>query len=191
MTLIAHPNTVIHPLAVVDAPPEHLVALQTWLNDGTHHTEIHQGTIIREFATVHAPTGKLTCIGENCFLMTKTHVGHDCILEDHVILAVGAVLGGHCHVFQYANIGLNACVHQYRAIGAYAMVGMGAIVVKDVPPFAMIRNGKPRGVNIIGMERNGFSSVEINEAKNWLLHGETPKTIKLLELIQDWEDARV
>jgi len=94
---------------------------------------------IREHCTIHAALepGDVTTIGDRCYLMAGTHVGHDCCIEDDVILA-SPKLAGHTHVMCNANVGLGAVTHQYTVIGTGAMVGCGAVVVKDIPPYMKV-----------------------------------------------------
>jgi UDP-N-acetylglucosamine acyltransferase len=92
--------------------------------------------------------------------MNQVYVAHDCVLGDGVTLASSVLLAGHVEIGAHANLGLGTVVHQTRYIGAGAMVGMGSVVTRDVPPFAKVF-GNPavlRGVNAIGMERRGIAA---------------------------------
>jgi UDP-N-acetylglucosamine acyltransferase len=128
--------------------------------------------VIRAFATVHLPLvdGGETVIGDDCYLMVKSHVAHDCVLGREVTLSNSVDLAGHVHVHEGATLGLGAVVRQHQVIGAYAMVGAGAVVVDDVPPFAKMIGNPARylDVNRVGMERAGFTTEEITAASSLL-----------------------
>lgn len=127
--------------------------------------EIGERTTIREFCTINRGTEAtgLTRIGSDSLLMAYTHVGHDCDIGDHVILANLAQLGGHVVIEDRAIFGANVGVHQFIRIGAHSFVGGMSRVVQDVPPFLLVV-GSPcaaRGVNVIGLQRRGFSKESI------------------------------
>lgn len=84
---------------------------------------IKDGAEIREFVTINTPMGAVPEIGNNCFLMTKSHVGHDSVLENDVVLSCGSLVGGHSCIGSYCYLGLNASTHQYSELGAYSIVG--------------------------------------------------------------------
>jgi UDP-N-acetylglucosamine acyltransferase len=126
-------------------------------------------TVVREYATIHRGTEETgtTEVGEDCLLMAYTHVAHDCRVGDHVILANGVQLGGHVQIDDWAIIGGLTGVHQFERIGKHAMVGAGFRVMKDVPPFALAGN-EPlgfSGVNVIGLERRGFTKDTIDRIR--------------------------
>jgi UDP-N-acetylglucosamine acyltransferase len=156
----------IHDLAVIGAPGEDKrKPVHACPNYGVL---IGDGVTIREFVTVHGGFEDATVIGPRCYVTAHCHVGHDCRLDEDVFMATQATLGGHTIVHKGANIGLGAITHQRTTIGAYAMIGMGAVVTKDVPPFTTWY-GNParmRGFNRVGMERAGFSSEEIFEIEH-------------------------
>jgi UDP-N-acetylglucosamine acyltransferase len=122
--------------------------------------EIGSRNVIREFATVHAGTTDITRIASDCYFMTQAHVPHDAQIEDEVTLSNSAQLGGHTIIQRGANIGLGAVIHQRSLVGIRAMVGMGAVVTKAIPPYAMAYGSpaKVRGGNVIGMQRAGVAS---------------------------------
>jgi UDP-N-acetylglucosamine acyltransferase len=125
---------------------------------------------VREFATISIGTqggGLATAIGSDNLLMNYSHVGHDCRIGDHVILANGVPLAGHVAVEDYAILSGLAAVAQFVRIGESAFVGGGSMVVMDVPPFC-IANGdraKLKGLNLVGLERRGFDAEEIQSLK--------------------------
>lgn len=135
---------------------------------GESFVQIGADCIIREGTTIHRGTaaGSSTIVGDRCYLMTNTHVGHNCTLENDVTMITGAVLGGHVHVGPRAVISGNAAVHQFVRIGELAMIsGLGKIV-QDIPPFFMTdRDGALVGVNRVGLLRSGLTSAERDELK--------------------------
>ena len=117
--------------------------------------------MIREFVTINRGTiesGK-TVIGNKSYLMASTHVAHDCIIGESVIMSNLATLGGHVEVDDKVIISGGVLVHQFCKIGSFSFIGGGYRVVQDVPPFIMAA-GEPlkySGINSIGLRRNGFS----------------------------------
>ncbi len=129
---------------------------------GSPGVKIGSGTVIREYVTVSAATydGDFTTVGDRCLLMAYSHVAHDCVVEDEVIMANCATLAGHIHVEQKAIIGGLTGVHQFVRLGGMSIIGGCSKVIKDVPPY-MMADGHPvevRGLNSIGLKRRGVSS---------------------------------
>jgi UDP-N-acetylglucosamine acyltransferase len=147
--------------------------------------------VIREGVSLQVSAGQPTVIGDRCYLMTKTHVPHDARLCDDVTVAVGAVIGGHSIVQEGANIGLNAALHQFTVIGAGAMVGMGSIVTKHVPPFAMAFGvpARVRGANRVGLFRRGVDEEAIALLQGQLVAGGTDYPPALHSYAAAFEEA--
>ncbi|EYR64771.1 acyl-ACP--UDP-N- acetylglucosamine O-acyltransferase [Actinotalea ferrariae CF5-4] len=153
----------IGPGVVLGTPPEVRGVEHTaqWArpSDGPG-VRIGSRNVIREYATVHAGWQDDTVIGDDCFIMNKVYVAHDCRVHDGATLASSVTLGGHVVIGARANLGMSAVVHQRRLVGPGAMVGMGAVVTRDVPPWAKAY-GNParvRGGNVVGMERVGTAA---------------------------------
>lgn len=131
--------------------------------------EIGNSNVIREYCTVHCSltVGQVTRIGNACLLMVGTHVAHDCVIGNQVILTNNVLLGGHVSVEERAYLGGGAAVHQFCRIGRCAMVGGHARVLKDAPPFVTVDGGSGLvvGLNRIGLKRAGFSLEEIGQLK--------------------------
>ncbi len=124
--------------------------------------EIGDRNIIREFTTMHRGTLQdhgLTQIGSDNLFMAYTHVAHDCIIGDHVIMANGASIAGHVHLGDHAILGGFTLVHQFTQIGDFSFSAMGSAITQDIPPFVMVggRPTRPHGINSVGMERHGIS----------------------------------
>jgi UDP-N-acetylglucosamine acyltransferase len=146
----------IHHGAVVGHAPQDL----KYANEPTT-CELGDRNIVREFATLHRGTGDggRTLIGSDNFFMAYTHVAHDCVIGDHVILANNAQMAGHVDIEDWVIVGGLTPIHQFVHIGRHAMVGGGIRVPKDVPPFVLASNDPAsfEGLNSIGLRRRGFS----------------------------------
>ena len=112
--------------------------------------------------------GMVTRVGDRCLFMVGAHVAHDCQVGNNVIMANNATLAGHVVVADYAIIGGLSAVHQFVRIGQYAMIGGMSGVERDVIPYGSVMGDRARlsGVNIIGMQRRGFSREEIQAMRN-------------------------
>ena len=118
---------------------------------------------IREFTTLHLGTedgGGVTRVGNDSLFMAYSHVAHDCVVGDHVILANGATLAGHVEVDDYAILGGLSAVHQFARIGAHVMASGGSMIAQDVAPYTIVQGDRAKvvGLNLIGLKRRGFSA---------------------------------
>jgi UDP-N-acetylglucosamine acyltransferase len=155
----------IFPFVTLGTPPQ-----DTGYRGEDTRLVIGNDNIIREYATIHRATTKqewVTAIGDGNYLMAYSHVAHDCVLGNHVILANVATLGGHIHIGDYANLGGQAAVHQFVRIGAYAFVGGKSGVDRDVPPFMITAGERAKlyGVNRRGLRRHGLTQESIDGLK--------------------------
>lgn len=130
---------------------------------------IGKNCIIREFVTIHRGSStKFTSVGDNCYLMAYSHIAHDCKVGNDVTMANCATLAGHVIIEDSVNIGGLVAIHQFSKIGKLAMLGGGAMVAKDVPPFVIVVGDRAelRGINIVGLRRKGYSKERIKEIKD-------------------------
>lgn len=123
--------------------------------------EVGDRVVIREGVTLNRGTVESgrTTIGSNCLFMAYTHVAHDCVVGNNVILANCVALGGHVKLGNYVIVGGLTPVHQFCLIGDHAMIGGGFRVVKDVPPF-ILAGQEPlvfEGLNLLGLRRRNFT----------------------------------
>lgn len=160
-------GTVVFPGAVLGAGPQ------------DHGNEFQEGArlvigkrnVIRENVTMQCGTPKgqtpirgeepekmITRVGDDGMFMVNSHIAHDCVVGNNVIMTNNAVIGGHTRVGDGAILGGNCAVHQFCRIGRKAMIGGMTGVTRDVIPFAMVTGdrGKLRGLNLIGMKRSGM-----------------------------------
>ena len=154
-------NCHIFPSAIVGAIPQDL----KFKGEKTY-VFIGDNTTIRECATVHRGTaskGK-TVVGNNCLIMAYSHVAHDCILHDHIIMSNATQLAGEVEVDDWAILGGGTLVHQFSHIGAHVMIQGGTRVNKDIPPFIIAARDPVSycGINSVGLGRRGFSKEQVS-----------------------------
>jgi UDP-N-acetylglucosamine acyltransferase len=154
----------IHPFASIGGPPQ----------DITYHGEettctVGSGNVIREYATINrgSTASFTTKVGSNNFIMAYSHVAHDCVVGNNVIMANCATLGGHVHVDDFAILSGLCAIHQFCKVGKYAFVSGLTGVPKDVPPFVIVagNRARPYGLNVVGLERRGFTKDEVADLK--------------------------
>jgi len=135
------------------------------------HLDIGDHNVFREFCTVNRGTANdraVTTIGSHNLFMAYTHVAHDCVLGDHIVMANCATLAGHVHLGDWVHMGGLSAVHQFCKVGAHAFIANNTAVTRDVPPFVMAvgQPAQPHSVNAEGMRRRGFSAEQIRSVRN-------------------------
>jgi UDP-N-acetylglucosamine acyltransferase len=126
------------------------------------YLEIGDDNIIREGATIHRGTevgGGTTRVGSRNLFMPYTHVAHDCMIGNDTIFSNNAAVSGHVVVEDWAILGGYAGVYQFLRIGAHSFIGAQSHVNMDVPAYVIVKGTppEPKGINITGLERRGFS----------------------------------
>jgi UDP-N-acetylglucosamine acyltransferase len=159
-------GTRVFPFASIGLPPQDL----KYRGERTR-LEIGCNNVIREQVTMHPGTvhGRLvTSVGNDCVFMVGSHVAHDCIVGDHVVMVNCATLGGHVHVGDWVMIGGLSAAHQFTRIGRHAMIGGMSGVETDVIPFGSVTGNRARlqGLNIIGMKRRDFPRERIHALRH-------------------------
>lgn len=160
-------GTVIYPFASVGTPPQSL----SYRGEPTR-LEVGENCTIRESVTINTGTvagGGLTRIGDRCFLMAYSHVGHDCLVGNDVVFANSATLGGHCEVGDFVWIGGLTAVHQHTRIGAQAMLAGASGIRGDVIPygFATGQHAALDGLNVVGMRRRKFTRERLHAVRQF------------------------
>lgn len=158
-------GSVIYPFASLGGPPQSVK-----YRGGATRLVIGSRCDIREGVTVSLGTedgGGVTCVGDRCFFMAGSHVGHDCHVGNDVIFANNAVLGGHVSVGDRAFLGGQAAVHQFVRIGEGAMIGGVSGITRDVIPFGFAFGPKAElvGLNVVGLKRRGHSRADIHRLR--------------------------
>lgn len=171
-------NNKLHPGCFVGTPPQDLkyAGERTMLVMG-------DGNTVRECVTLNRGTAAHgeTRIGSNCLFMAYSHIAHDCIVGNNVILVNSVGVAGHVEIGDFTVVGGIAGVHQFARIGRFAMVGGGSMLGKDLPPFCTCQGdrAKLRGLNLLGLRRAGFDRTVVSAIK------EAYKTLFLSGLRQE------
>ncbi|MBI4977172.1 MAG: acyl-ACP--UDP-N-acetylglucosamine O-acyltransferase [Spirochaetes bacterium] len=128
-------------------------------------TLVGNGNEFREFVNIHRSKNEngVTIVGNNNYFMENVHIAHDCIVHDRVVSANNLSCGGHVEIF--SDVFISACVgvHQFCRIGAYCMLGFGAKVALDIPPYSLADHNPAKvfKLNLVGLRRKGFKSDDI------------------------------
>jgi UDP-N-acetylglucosamine acyltransferase len=178
------PGTVIGPHAVINGPTQigagnrifQFASIGDAPQDKKYkgeptRLEIGDRNVFREFCTVNRGTTHdrgVTRIGSDNLLMSYTHVAHDCVVGDKVVMSNCATLGGHVQVGDWVIMGGFSGVHQFCKVGAHAFIANNAAVTRDVPPFVMAvgQPAEPHSINSEGLKRRGYSEEQIRNLRN-------------------------
>ncbi|MEQ8317484.1 MAG: acyl-ACP--UDP-N-acetylglucosamine O-acyltransferase [Phycisphaerales bacterium] len=155
-------GTTIYPFAVIGMPGQDFKFSP---GDPTPGVVIGSGCVIREHVTVHAATTDAhpTSVGNKCYLMAASHVGHDCMVGNGVILVNNALLAGHVTVYDNATMSGNTAVHQHCRVGRMAFISGGVATAMDVPPFCLCDQiNATNGLNLVGLRRAGVPKPSID-----------------------------
>jgi len=123
---------------------------------------IGDGNTIREQVTIHPSMhpGELTKIGNDNLFMIGVHIGHDCIVEDKVVMSNYVQISGHCKIETGVWLSGMVLLHQFVTIGKWCYAAGIAGINRDVPPFLIVSGHYPlrvRGVNKRGLVRAGLT----------------------------------
>ncbi len=207
-------NTVLHSHVVVDghttigegnkffqgcsigAPPQD----NSYKGEPTR-TVIGNNNTFREYVSIHRGTLKenhITQVGDNCLLMAYVHVGHDVVMGNNCTIANSTNFAGHVKIGDRVIIGGGSQVQQFVSLGRGSYIGGASALDRDIPSFctAIGNRAHLKGINIIGMKRQGYTKQEISEVVDFLRTIESsnisPRSfIENQELMAEYKDNRV
>jgi UDP-N-acetylglucosamine acyltransferase len=159
------PRTVIHPFASLGSPPQSFS-----YRGGPTKLVVGADCDIRENVTMSTGTedgGGVTQVGDHCFFMVGSHVGHDCKVGNNVVIANNVMLGGHVGIGDYVVFGGGVAVRQFVRIGDGAMIVGLSGVRADVIPWGMVQGPLANlvGLNVVGMRRRGLAKADIHRVR--------------------------
>jgi UDP-N-acetylglucosamine acyltransferase len=156
------------------------------------YLEIGDQNVFREFCTVNRGTANdqgVTRIGSHNLFMAYTHVAHDCVLGDHIVMANCATLAGHVRLGDWVHMGGLSAAHQFSKIGAHAFIANNTAVTRDVPPYVLAvgQPAEPHSVNVEGMRRRGFTAAQIRNVRSAfrILYQSDLKLAEAVERLQE------
>ena len=132
--------------------------------------EIGDRNTIRESCTINKGTAQdvgVTRLGNDNWIMAYVHIAHDCQIGNNTVFANNTTLGGHIEVGDYVIFGGFSGAHQFCKIGSHSFLGIYSGVAKDLPPYVTVSGqpAVPRGINLEGLKRRGFTSEQIRNIK--------------------------
>jgi UDP-N-acetylglucosamine acyltransferase len=156
-------NNTIHTGAVIGEVPQDLS-----FKGKISYVSIGNDNTFRENVTIHRGTkpDSLTVIGNHNLFMVNSHVAHNNMVGNHVIMVNNSVLAGYVEVQDYATIGAYCSVHQFCRVGKYAFMRGYARSSRDVPPYCIVEElHTVRSLNLVGLKRAGFSEDSLRPLK--------------------------
>ena len=146
-------NNHIAPGAVIGGPPQDI----SYKGEPTRLV-IGSNNVFREFSTVNLATAKaegVTRVGNNCYFMAYTHVGHDCRIGDNVIMANNTHVAGHCEIEDNVVIGGICAFNQFTKVGKNSFIAGSSVINKDILPFTKAQGNYAicRATNKVGLLR--------------------------------------
>ncbi len=160
-------DCVVYPQAVLGTTPQDK-KLQA--DPKPSRLRIGNNNQVREHVTIHGGTPHgtgVTRIGADNMFLAGSHVGHDAIVGDNVVFTNSAMAAGHTEIQDHAILGAMVGIHQFARVGQHAMIGAGAMLSKDAPPYSLVQGDRARlvSVNTVGLRRAGFVSEQIAVVK--------------------------
>lgn len=164
-TVIGEGNQVFQFASIGDAPQD-----MKYRGEPTRLV-IGARNVFREYVTVNRGTvtgAGETRIGNDNLILAYSHVAHDCVLGDHIIMSNAVNLAGHVEVGDWAIFSGYAGAHQFCRIGAHAFIANNTAVLQDIPPYVLAAGqpAEPRAVNIEGLKRRGFTEEQMRAIRN-------------------------
>ncbi len=185
----AGPGNVFHPYSMVGGDPQFL-GFDPRTKSGIRIGEKNE---FREFSTIHRglKDDSFTTIGNENYFMAYSHVAHDCLLGDHIVMVNYAALSGHTSLEDRVFFSGHSSTHQFCRIGKLAMIGGMSGVVKDVPPFMTLKHyGVVVGLNLVGLRRAGVPAptrTALKHAYKELFRSGRPVSRSIARLREEWQ----
>lgn len=178
-------NNDIGPSVIIGTPPQdiHYKGERAFVKVGDNN-------VLREFVTIHRASKEdgVTTVGNDCFIMAYSHVAHDCKLGNGIIIANYAGISGHVEIGDKTVISGLVGIHQFVRIGSMCMIGGMSRILRDIVPYVITEGhtATPRGLNAIGLRRNGVDGKTRGEIKKAykLMFRSGLTTEKALEMIR-------
>lgn len=178
-------NNVIGPHAVIGSPATDTKKIETHIEDPC--VFIGDNNIIREFCVVERPCyEQKSVIGNDVFMMQGSHLSHDNVLQDCVVITNQCVVGGIAKILKGADLGMGCTINQYTVVGQYSIVATGAPCMKNVRPFSRYIPHQAVSVNYYAINKYGFDD-DKSEIEDYVLRGIRPKSKKIIEIVDEFD----
>ena len=150
-------GTSVHSFACIGTEP------QNKKNGLSSRVRIGQRCVIRENVTINAGTLEDTVVGNDCWILTGAHVGHDAQIGNNVVISNGTQIAGHVKVGEHSVLGGQSGLQQFCVIGRGSMISGGSFVDRHVPPYSLVLGNRAqfRGINIRGLRRRQIPNSHI------------------------------
>jgi UDP-N-acetylglucosamine acyltransferase len=133
------------------------------------YLRIGDGNVLREGVTINRASkeGAATVLGDGNFMMTTSHIGHDCQIGDRNVFTVSSGLAGHVNVEDRVFVSGGVMIHQFTRIGTLTMLGGNSKITQDCLPYMIVDGhpGRVRGLNVVGLKRAGYNREDLSALK--------------------------
>lgn len=190
-TTIGEDNT-FHTFSAIGGDPQDLSYKQ-------EPTEVRIGdrNVFREFVSINKGTLKqdqVTIVGNDCLLMAYVHLGHDVELGDRVIMANACNIAGHVKLGSKVYLGGGTNISQFVTLGNSAYIGGGSGIDRDIPHHCTAYGNRVRlkGINIIGLKRQGYEKSDISELVDFyrMMEASTLSPRAFADKESEWSDYK-
>ena len=162
-------NNKIYQGCVIGADPQDF----RWKGEKTY-CHIGNNNVIREHVIINRgihPDGGTT-IGDGCFVMAQSHIGHDSVLKGRCVLGNGVALAGNTVIGECSILSSGVIVHENCRVSDWVLVKGGCRVGSNVPPYVIVAHNPVEffGVNAYVMQKHGFTTEQIDDAAKCYRH---------------------
>lgn len=160
ITTIGNDNQIFSHVAIGTHPQD-----VSYRNSATR-VEIGNGNVFREQVTINRASEKedgVTSVGDHNYVMTGSHIAHDCKIGSRIVLANNCMVGGHAHIADDVTLAGGVGIHQFVSIGTLSFIGAMTRILQDVPPYVIVDglDARPRCVNTVGLKRHDYTEDDI------------------------------
>ena len=162
-------NNKVYQGAIVGADPQDF----RWNGEDTY-CYVGDNNVIREYVIINRgiDPSRGTRIGDGCYILAESHIGHDSHIVGRVVLGNGVKVAGDCVVDECSILSSAVILHEGSHVGKWVLIKGGCRISSNVPPFVIVAHNPAAyfGVNAVVMSKHEFTRNEIDDAAKAYRH---------------------